>query len=54
VFERSNFLPNIEAEGWDGNFRGQAMNPAVFAWVATINIPGEGIRIFKGDVTLIR
>ncbi len=54
VFERSNFLPNIEAEGWDGTFRGQAMNPAVFAWVATINIPGEGIRIFKGDVTLIR
>ncbi|MCO6461942.1 MAG: choice-of-anchor L domain-containing protein [Saprospiraceae bacterium] len=54
VFEKSDLLPNIEAEGWDGKFRGQKMNPAVFAWVAEINIPGEGVRIFKGDVTLIR
>jgi len=54
VFEKSDFLPNIESEGWNGKFRGQEMNPAVFAWVATVNIPGEGIRIIKGNVTLIR
>lgn len=54
VFERSNFIPNIESEGWDGIFKNQEMNPAVFAWVVEVNIPGEGIRILKGDVTLIR
>ncbi|MBK8841987.1 MAG: gliding motility-associated C-terminal domain-containing protein [Saprospiraceae bacterium] len=54
VFERSNFIPNIESEGWDGIFKNQEMNPAVFAWVVEVNIPGEGIRILKGDITLIR
>lgn len=40
--------------GWDGTFRGQPMNNAIFVWVAEVEyINGE--RVFlKGDITLIR
>jgi gliding motility-associated-like protein len=54
VYEKSDFLPNIESEGWNGKFRNADMDPAVFAWVVQVTIPGEGVRIIKGDVTLIR
>ena len=40
--------------GWDGNFRGEAMNAGVFAYQAIISfVDGEQL-LFKGDITLIR
>ena len=49
-----NFLPNDPAHSWDGLFRGQIMNPAVFVYFAEIEFLDGEKRIFKGDVTLMR
>ncbi|MCB0642605.1 MAG: gliding motility-associated C-terminal domain-containing protein, partial [Phaeodactylibacter sp.] len=54
VYEYYNFQPNNPAYGWDGRFRGELMNPAVFAWFAEIEFIDGRVEIFKGDVTLVR
>ncbi len=54
LYENSKFPPNVPTEGWDGTFKGQPMDPDVFMWNAEIDIPGEGLRIIRGDVSLIR
>ncbi len=47
-------LVNDPVFGWDGNFREQAMNPAVFVWYVEVEYV-DGFRdIFKGNTTLIR
>ncbi len=54
VFEVYDSHPNNPQWGWDGNFRGQLMNPAVFAYFAEIEFVDGEVEIFKGDVTLVR
>jgi gliding motility-associated-like protein len=54
VFQYFNFEPNNPAYGWDGTFRGQDMNPAVFAWFAEIEFKDGTTELFEGDVTLVR
>ncbi len=52
VFRRDDMQPNDETLGWDGNFRGKALNPAVFVWWAEVEL-ADGRRILlKGDVTI--
>lgn len=54
VFERTNFQPNDPTLGWDGRFRGQDMNPAVFVYYAIVEfIDGQEV-LYKGDVTIKR
>jgi gliding motility-associated-like protein len=54
VHEYYDFIPGDPAHGWDGFFRGQRMNSAVFAYFAIVEIiDGEEI-LFEGDVTLVR
>jgi gliding motility-associated-like protein len=54
VFQRENFQPNDPTLGWDGRYRGQEMNPAVFVYYAIVEfIDGQEV-LFKGDVTLMR
>lgn len=54
VFQRENFQPNDPTLGWDGRFRGQDMNPAVFVYYAIVEfIDGQEV-LFKGDITLQR
>jgi gliding motility-associated-like protein len=54
VFERYELNPNNENEGWDGTFRGDVLNPAVFVWYAEIlRIDGKK-ELIKGDVYLER
>lgn len=54
VFTRENFQPNDPTLGWDGRFRGQDMNPAVFVYYAVVEfIDGQEV-LFKGDVTVKR
>ena len=50
------FEPNSvdPAHGWDGTFRGQEMNPAVFIYYVEIELANGEIVSRKGDVTLIR
>ena len=40
--------------GWDGSFKGQEMNPAVFIYFAEVEFIDGSVEIFKGDVTLKR
>jgi len=54
VYEQKDFLPNDNAFGWDGFFRGKKMNPAVFVYFAEIEFI-DGVKIiYKGDVALRR
>ena len=50
------FAPNSidPNHGWDGTFRGKAMNPAVFVYFAEVELTNGETVIRKGDVTLIK
>ena len=54
VHQYYNFEPNNPAYGWDGTFRGELMNPAVFTWFAEVEYIDGLIEIIEGDVTLVR
>ena len=54
VYEIYGFPPNDPAFGWDGAFRGEPMNPAVFAYVAEVEFSDGEVALFKGDVTLAK
>ncbi len=54
VHEYRNFEPNDPAFGWDGNHRGQEVNPAVFTWYAEIEMIDGRLELFKGSVSLVR
>ena len=48
------FKPNDPEYGWDGFFKGEKMNPGVFTyWVEVLFIDGD-VKLYKGDVTLLR
>ena len=53
VFEQFNFQPNNPTDGWDGKFRGEKVNPAVFAYWAEVEFIDGSTEIFKGDVTVM-
>ncbi|MFN4081884.1 MAG: gliding motility-associated C-terminal domain-containing protein, partial [Saprospiraceae bacterium] len=52
VYERFNFQPNDIAIGWDGRFRGQELNPAVFVWTMEVEFIDDVVEQYSGDVTL--
>lgn len=54
VFEGYDLAPNNPEHGWDGKFRGESLNNAVFAWFAEIEFIDGTVEIFKGDVQLTR
>ncbi len=54
VFYVEDFLPNNPEVGWDGRFRGKHLNPAVFVWIAEIELQDGQIELFQGDVTIVR
>ncbi|MCP4120628.1 MAG: gliding motility-associated C-terminal domain-containing protein, partial [Bacteroidetes bacterium] len=54
IYQYHDFEPNNPTYGWDGKHRGQLMNPAVFAYFAKIEFTDGEVRIYEGDVTLMR
>ena len=54
VFENYNFQPNDVTIGWDGTFKGQFMNPAVYVYYTTVRFKDEVVILYEGDVNLIR
>lgn len=54
VFEQQNFPPNFEGYGWDGTFRGAAMNTGVFVYFVEVVLIDGRTEILTGDVTLFR
>lgn len=54
VFEAENIMPNDNAQGWDGRFRGERLNPGVFAYQAEIEFTDGRVEGYTGDVTLVK
>lgn len=48
------FSTNDPAMGWDGNFRGVAQPIGAYNYLIRVSLPNGEVRIYKGDVTLIR
>ncbi len=54
IYEDHNFSVNDTTRGWDGSFRGQPCDPAVFVWLLEAEYKDGHIDLLKGNVTLLR
>jgi gliding motility-associated-like protein len=54
LFEQDDFEVNDLSAGWDGTFKNEKLNNAVFTWVATAQFLDGATKTFSGNVTLIR
>jgi gliding motility-associated-like protein len=54
VYEAKDFDFNDPNTGWDGTFRGQAMDPGVYVWVLQVQYVDGMTELYKGNTTLIR
>jgi len=54
VFEAYNFEAENPAAGWDGTHRGEMMNAGVYIYVAEVLFRDGEVRLYKGDVMLMR
>ncbi|MBC7773922.1 MAG: gliding motility-associated C-terminal domain-containing protein [Phycisphaerae bacterium] len=54
VFELLDFATGDTNLGWDGTFKGQKLNPAVFVWQAVVEFVDGKEELFTGDVTIQR
>ncbi len=54
VFEKENFPPNVEEQGWDGRQNGEDLNPEVFIFTAEVEFINGSTQLFSGDVTLLK
>lgn len=58
VFEKKNFLPNLEHEGWDGEYakrnKSHALGPEVFIYQAQVEYEDGATEVIRGDITVIR
>ncbi len=54
VFVGANLRPGNLQEGWDGNFRGQPLDPAVFIYFATVEWADGRTTLLRGEVVLMR
>lgn len=53
VWEYYNFTPNDPATGWNGEHRGQMMDPGTFTWFAEVEFVDGLVEIFEGSVVLM-
>lgn len=54
LFQNQNFQANDPDAGWDGRYKGKAMDQNVFVFYAEIEYLDGTIETFKGDLTLYR
>lgn len=54
VFENEDMTPGDLSQGWDGAFKGEDMQMAVFAYVAEIEFIDDAILLFEGDFALVK
>jgi gliding motility-associated-like protein len=54
VYQGKDISPSDEESGWNGVFRGKAMNPQVFVYHAEVEFIDGKVEKYKGDLTLIR
>jgi len=54
VFERKNLTPGVASQGWDGRYKGEPMDSAVFVFFAEVEFVDGEVQLVKGGVTLLR
>jgi len=54
VFYNENFLPNDPRQGWNGQFKGQSVNPGVYTFYAKILFEDGQAILEKGDVSILK
>lgn len=54
VYLGENLPLNDHSVGWDGTFNGRAVNSGVFVYFAKIRFIDDQVRVFKGDVVVVR
>ena len=54
VFEVYGSQPNDPRWGWDGTYRGEPVNSAVYVWMAEVEFKNGDVEIIKGDVVIMR
>ncbi|MCC6725403.1 MAG: gliding motility-associated C-terminal domain-containing protein, partial [Saprospiraceae bacterium] len=54
VFELFDFPPDDYNYGWNGNYRGELLDVAVFVYYAEVEYIDGKKQLLKGDVTLVR
>lgn len=54
IFRDENFQAADASHGWDGNFRGKALNPDVFTYKIVAEMKNGEINYFSGSVTLLK
>ncbi|MBV6655022.1 MAG: gliding motility-associated C-terminal domain-containing protein, partial [Mameliella sp.] len=54
VFEGDERALNNELFGWDGNHRGEPMDPGTFVFYAEVEFIDGQVELIKGDFVLLR
>lgn len=54
VFEKKDFAPNIDTEGWDGNFNGRKAPVDVYIYTIQVICENSQVVAYHGNVALIR
>ena len=54
VYQNNDFPVNDRTTGWDGMYRGSAINAGVFTWVAEVQYADGVVEVTQGHTTLIK
>ncbi|MEO1434319.1 MAG: gliding motility-associated C-terminal domain-containing protein, partial [Bacteroidota bacterium] len=54
VFQANNIPTDAPSFGWDGTFKGRALNPGVLVYYTEVEFIDGVVEVYKGDVTIIR
>ncbi len=54
LYSRSDLQINDPSAGWDGTFRDDVMDPGVYIYVVEVELIDGSVRLYKGDVTVVR
>ncbi len=54
IYNINNIQPNDRAASWNGEFKGERLNPGVFVYLIEIEFADGKTFIYKGDITLMK
>ena len=54
VYSLNNFQANDSNLGWDGNYRGKALDPGVFVWSVEVLFIDDAVEVYSDNVTLLK
>jgi hypothetical protein len=54
AYSRNDLPVNDPSAGWDGTFRNKLMDPGVYVYVVEVEMIDGSVRLYKGDVMLVK